>query len=120
VIMQGLKIIAALRGFVNSTPLNTLSTEDKVSVRRLIDIITFVSTFALSTQMPNIVPSTSYRWIVYDLKDLATDLERIQRYTKDDTSDVEAALAHFYLDKVLEALILATRIGRRTWPSLSQ
>ena len=38
--MQGFKIIVALKGFVNSMPLNTLSTEDKVSVRRLIDIIT--------------------------------------------------------------------------------
>ncbi len=31
-IMKGLKVVAALKGIVNTTSLNTLSTEDKVAI----------------------------------------------------------------------------------------
>ena len=37
--MKGPEIVAALRGIVNTTSLNTLSTEDKVAIRTLLDII---------------------------------------------------------------------------------
>ncbi len=37
--MKGPKIVAALRGIVNTTALNTLTTEDKVAIRSLLDII---------------------------------------------------------------------------------
>ncbi len=37
--MKGLEIVAALKGIVNTTSLNTLSTEDKVAIRSLLDII---------------------------------------------------------------------------------
>ena len=67
--------------------------------------------------MPNTY-LTRYRWVVNDLKDLAVDLRDIQRDTQENISEVEAALAQFYLKQILEALILATRVGRRTWPSL--
>ncbi len=69
--------------------------------------------------MPNIVPTTSYGWVVSDLKDVASDLQSIQSYSDENISEVEAALAHYYLKQVLQALILATRIGRRGWSSLS-
>ena len=37
--MRGLEVVVALRGIVNTTSLNTLSTEDKVAIRSLLDII---------------------------------------------------------------------------------
>jgi len=37
--MQGPQIVAALKGIVNTTSLNTLYTEDKVAIRTLLDII---------------------------------------------------------------------------------
>ena len=37
--MQGPQIVAALKGIVNTTSLNTLSTEDKAAIRTLLDII---------------------------------------------------------------------------------
>ena len=37
--MQGPRIVAALKGIINTTSLNTLSTEDKVAIRTLLDII---------------------------------------------------------------------------------
>ncbi len=37
--MRGSEIVAALRGIINTTPLNTLSIEDKVAIRTLLDII---------------------------------------------------------------------------------
>jgi len=37
--MRGPEVVAALRGIINSTTLNTLSTEDKVAIRSLLDII---------------------------------------------------------------------------------
>jgi len=68
--------------------------------------------------MPNLSPSTGYGWVVYDLKDIARDLQR-QRDSTESITEVDSALAHFYLKKVLEDLILATRVSRE-WPSLSQ
>jgi len=65
---------------------------------------------------------------VNDLKDLAVDLavdlidsalQTRHVYTQENISEVEAALAQFYRKHILESLILATRVGRRTWPSLS-
>ncbi len=70
--------------------------------------------------MPNIVSTTAYGWVVSDLKDVASDLQSIQSYLDENISEVEAALAHYYLKQVVQALILATRIGRREWSSLSQ
>ena len=67
--------------------------------------------------MPNLTPNTSYGWVVYDLKDI---VQRIQRNSDGNITEVEAALAHFYLKKILEDLILATRVARAGWPSLSQ
>ncbi len=69
--------------------------------------------------MPNFVPTTPYGWVVYVLKDLAKDLHRLQTLSTENISEVEAALSQHYLKQILEALILATRVGRRTWPSLS-
>jgi len=66
--------------------------------------------------MPNYVPTTSYGWIVSDLRDVAKDLERVQQFTDEAITEVEAALAHYHLKKVLESLILATRISRVGWP----
>ena len=57
--------------------------------------------------------------LVNDLKDLAYDLKDAQE-TQENITEVEAALAQYYLKQILEGLILATRTGRRTWPSLSQ
>ena len=37
--MKGPKIVAALRGIVNTTSLNNLAPEDKVAIRSLLDII---------------------------------------------------------------------------------
>ena len=37
--MKGPEIVAALKGIVNTTSLNTLPSEDKVAVRSLLDII---------------------------------------------------------------------------------
>ncbi len=66
--------------------------------------------------MSNYVPTTSYGWIVSDLRDVAKDLERVQQFTDEAITEVEAALAHYHLKKVLESLILATRISRVGWP----
>ncbi len=68
--------------------------------------------------MPNTFHNR-YSYVVDDLKDLAFDLINIAADTQKNISEVEAALAQFYLKEILESLILATRIGRRTWPSLS-
>ena len=38
-ITKGPEIVAALRGIVNTTSLNPLSSEDKVAIRSLLDII---------------------------------------------------------------------------------
>jgi hypothetical protein len=62
--------------------------------------------------MPNYVPTTSYGWIVSDLSDVARDLDRIQQYTDESITEVEAALAYYHLKHVLDSLILATRISR--------
>ncbi len=46
--MKGLEIVAALKGIVNTTSLNTLSTEDKVAIRSLLDIILFTRTYQVN------------------------------------------------------------------------
>ncbi len=63
---------------------------------------------------------TRYRLLVNDLKDLAAELKDIAQDTAENISEVEATLAQYYLKHILEGLILATRIGRRSWqfPSL--
>ena len=63
---------------------------------------------------------TRYRLLVNDLKDLVYNVQAIARDTEENISEVEAVLAQYYLKEILEGLILATRIGRRKWPSLSQ
>ena len=50
-IMRGSEVVAALRGIVNTTSLNTLSIEDKVAIRSLLDIINlclFTSTYQVN------------------------------------------------------------------------
>ena len=37
--MKGLEIVAALKGIVNTTTLNTLDPKDKADIRRLLEII---------------------------------------------------------------------------------
>jgi len=37
--MKGLEVVAALKVIVNTTALNTLTSEDKVAIRSLLDII---------------------------------------------------------------------------------
>ena len=69
--------------------------------------------------MPNIIPTTSYGWIVSDLRDTSEDLYRIATDTTENITEVEATLAQFHFSKVLHSLILATRLGRRGWPPLS-
>ncbi len=69
--------------------------------------------------MPNF-PTTSYSWVAYDLKELSEDLDRLALDTSENITQVEAALCHHHLGKVLKSLILATRIGRAEWSSLSQ
>ena len=49
--------------------------------------------------MPNIVPTTSYGWIVSDLRDISEDLYKIAIDTSENITEVEAALAHFHLSK---------------------
>lgn len=117
--MKGSKVVAALKGIVETTARSTLSTEDKLAVRTLLDIIN-LCLFTPTYQVPNIIPTSSYGWIVSDLRDISEDLYRIAIDTSEDITEVEAALAHFHLSKVLQSLILATRLGRRGWPSLSQ
>ena len=68
--------------------------------------------------MPN-THLTRYRLLVNDLKDLAVELAEIALDTEENISEVEAVLAQYYLKQILESMILATRIGRRTWPSPS-
>ena len=75
--MKGLEVVAALKGIVNTTSLNTLSTEDKVAIRSLLDI---VSSLLLTKRMPNTIPTTSYGWVVNDLRDLANDLDQRAYY----------------------------------------
>ncbi len=55
--------------------------------------------------MPNTF-LTRYKELAYDVKD-----------TEENISEVEAVLAQYYPKQILESMILATRIGRRTWPS---
>ena len=69
--------------------------------------------------MPN-THLTRCRLTANDLKDLAVELKRIAQDTQENISEVEAVLAQYYLTNILESLIPATRIGRRTWPSLSR
>ena len=69
--------------------------------------------------MPNFVSTAPYGWVVYNLKDLAKDLHRLQTLSTETISEVETALSQQYLKQNLEALSLATRVGGRTWPSLS-
>ena len=57
---------------------------------------------------------TRCRLLVDDLKDLTAELTEIARDTEENISEVEAVLAQHYLKQILESLILATRIGRRT------
>ncbi len=66
--------------------------------------------------MPNYVPTTSYGWAVSDLSDIVEDLDRIQKYSDEKITEVEATLAHHHLKRTLESLILATRISRAGWP----
>ncbi len=54
--------------------------------------------------MPNTIPTTSYGWVVSDLRDLANDLDQIAYETCESISEVEATLCHFHLDKVLKSL----------------
>jgi hypothetical protein len=70
--------------------------------------------------MPNIVPTTSYGWVVSDLRDLVVDLNRIALETGENITEVEATHCHFHLNKVLKSVLLATRLARLKWPSLSQ
>jgi len=58
--------------------------------------------------MPNIVPTTSYGWVVSDLRDLVVDLDRIALETGENITEVEASLCHFHLNKVLKSLFPAT------------
>ncbi len=49
--MRGQQIVAALKGIVNTTTLNTLAPEDKADIRRLLEIINlclFSSTYNLN------------------------------------------------------------------------
>ena len=50
---------------------------------------------------------TRYRLLVNDLKDLAYDVKDAQE-TQENITEVEAALAQYYLKQILEGLILAT------------
>ena len=71
--------------------------------------------------MPNIVLTTPYAWVVYDLNETAAELHKIQRLLEDNISSVEATLAQAdYLKQILEALILAARTGKRDWPPFFQ
>ncbi len=63
--------------------------------------------------MPNTF-LTRYRLVVNDLKELALDVKDTAQDTAENISEVEAVLAQYYLKQILESLILATRIGRRT------
>jgi len=67
--------------------------------------------------MPEIFPTTSYGWIVSDLRDIVTDLEKIATETTETITQVEAELCHHHLYKILKSLILSTRLARRRWPA---
>jgi len=66
--------------------------------------------------MPNTF-LTRYRLVVNDLKDLASEVKDIAQDSQENITEVEAVLAQYHLKQILEGLILATRIGRRSWPS---
>ncbi len=116
--MKGPEIVAALKGIINTTTLCALSPEDKQSSAGSYRPLICVFALLLTTGMP-LPEFTRYRLVVTDLKDLAADINDIAQDTEENISEVEAVLAQHYLKQILEGLILATRIGRRTWPSLS-
>ena len=62
--MKGPEIVAALKGIVNTTSLNTLPSEDKVVIRSLLDIINLPLHSHLSSECLTFVPTTSYGWVV--------------------------------------------------------
>ncbi len=111
-----LRNLAVVSSQSHTTSLNTLSTEDKVAIRSLLHIINLC---LFTKWMPNINPTTSYGWVVSDLKDLSEDLNRIALETSENITEVEATLCHYHLNKVLKSLLLTTRIARRRWPYLS-
>ena len=67
--------------------------------------------------MPNPISTTSYGWVVTDLKDIAEDLQQIATETTENITGVEATLCHLHLNKVLKSLLLATRSARCQCPS---
>ena len=73
--------------------------------------------------MPNYVHTTSYGWIAADLRNVVKDLDRIQEFTDEVITEVEPALAHYHLKKVLDSgLILAvtdTVTIHRNYPILA-
>jgi len=65
--------------------------------------------------MLRIVPTTSYRWVAEDLKDLAEDLHRIATDTTENKALVESLTCYSNFTKILDSLILATRLAG-AWP----
>ena len=70
------EIVAALRGIINSTSLNTLPPQViiklyKAEIRRLLEITNFASTPLLTTLMPKTF-LTRYRLVVNDLSASST------------------------------------------------
>ena len=61
--------------------------------------------------MPEIIPTTSYGWIVSDLRDIVTDLERPATETTETITQVEAELCHHHLNTILSSLVLSTRVA---------
>ena len=61
--------------------------------------------------MPRIVPTTSYGWVVPDLKDIAEDLYKIATGTTEQITQVEAQVCHHHLNKILKSLLLAAGLA---------
>ncbi len=55
---------------------------------------------------------TAYAWVAEDLKDLAEELRRIALDTAESITQVESLLFHEHITKILDSLILATRMVR--------
>ncbi len=105
--MKGPEVVTALRAMINTTTLRKLFTGENFEIKHLLSLINF----SMFSRNPFLMPVpyndfTRYGWISEDLKDLAAELESIATTTKDNITDLEAALCHFHLSKVLKALIL--------------
>ena len=58
-------------------------------------------------------PTTCYGWVTYELKEIAQDLKEIAEETDERITLAEALLCQQHITKILNWLILATRLQGR-------